>query len=139
MRRQAASFVRFAIVGVCSNAALYLAYIGLSLAGMGHKTAMTVTFVLGILVTFALNRSWSFQSSRPAAGAFVRYAATYLFGYAVNMLALVLLVDVAGFPHQLVQALMVVLVAVLMFVLQRRWVFDDASASALADSTRSTR
>lgn len=139
MRRQAASFVRFAIVGVCSNGALYLAYIGLSLAGMGHKTAMTVTFVLGILVTFALNRSWSFQSTRPAGGAFVRYAATYIFGYAVNLLALLLLVDLAGFPHQLVQALMVVLVATMMFIMQRRWVFGDPSDSALAESTRPTR
>lgn len=139
MRRQAASLVRFAVVGVCSNAALYLAYIGLSLAGMGPKTAMTVTFVLGILVTFALNRNWSFQSTRPAGGALVRYAATYAFGYGVNLLALVLLVDLAGFPHQLVQALMVVLVALMMFVLQRRWVFGDHAASALADSTRPTR
>jgi len=139
MRTEAASFVRFAIVGVCSNGALYLAYIGLSLAGIGHKTAMTTTFVLGILVTFALNRSWSFQSTRPAGGTFARYAATYVFGYAVNLLALVLLVDLAGFQHQLVQGVMVVVVATMMFVLQRRWVFGDASASVLDNSTRPTR
>lgn len=139
MRGQAASFVRYAVVGVCSNLGLYLAYIGLSHAGIGHKTAMTVAFVLGILVTFVFNRNWSFQSSQPAKGAFVRYAATYVLGYLVNLAALVLLVDFAGYPHELVQALMVVLVATMIFVLQRRWVFADGSASALADSRRPRR
>jgi len=135
MRRPAASFVRFAIVGVCSNGALYLAYLALCLAGLGPKTAMTVSFLLGTTVTFAFNRNWSFQSDRAVPGAFVRYAATYALGYVFNFVALVLLVDLAGYPHQLVQGAMVVLVAILMFIVQRRWVFGGGPGAALAEAT----
>jgi len=135
MRRPAASFVRFAIVGICSNGALYLAYLALCLAGLGPKTAMTVSFLLGTTVTFAFNRNWSFQSDRPVPGAFFRYAATYALGYVVNLVALVFLVDRAGLRHELVQGAMVVLVAILMFVVQRRWVFGGGSGTVPADGS----
>ena len=125
MRRPAASFVRFALVGLGSNAILYVAYLALTALGVGHKTAMTAVFATGIVGTFVLNRSWSFRSRRAPAGAFVRYVAIYVAGYALNLAALIGLVDVAGYRHELVQALMVVVVAVLMFVLQRYWVFAE--------------
>lgn len=125
MRRPAASFVRFAIVGAVSNVALYLAYLGLTAIGMGHKLAMTAVFAVGIVATFVANRTWSFQSGRTAGGAFARYVAIYAAGYALNFAALVVLVDVAGYRHELVQAAMVVVVAVAMFLLQRYWVFAE--------------
>jgi putative flippase GtrA len=130
MRPPAASLVRFAIVGVASNAALYIAYLGLTAAGIGHKIAMTLVFGVGIAVTFVVNRAWSFQSRRRAGGAFARYVMTYVAGYALNLAALVALVDVAGYRHELVQLAMIVVVAVVMFLLQRYWVFAEAPALA---------
>lgn len=128
MRGLTGSFVRFAIVGTGSNAALYVAYLGMTALGVGPKTAMTIAFALGVVVTFALNRAWSFRSRREPGGAFARYVLTYVAGYALNFAALVLLVDVAGYRHELVQGLMVVVVAVVMFLLQRHWVFAEPTA-----------
>lgn len=130
MRGFSGSFVRFAIVGLLANAALYAAYLGMTTLGIGPKTAMTIAFVLGVLLTFVLNRAWSFRSRREAGGAFARYVLTYVAGYALNFAALVMLVDVAGYRHELVQALMVVVVAIVMFLMQRYWVFAEPAALA---------
>ena len=43
------------------------------------------------------------------------------------VLALLVLVDYAGYKHQLVQAGVIVILAVTLFLLQRFWVFRDNS------------
>ena len=53
--------VRYIVVGLTSNSLLYLAYIGLTTLGLGHKTAMTLLYVTGGLLTFFANRTWSFN------------------------------------------------------------------------------
>ena len=135
MRRSMGSLVRFAVVGVVSNVALYVAYVGVTFMGVGPKLAMTLCFVAGVLFSFVLNRNWSFKSASPTGGALLRYAITYLLGYLLNLAGLLLFVDGWGFPHEIVQACLIAVVAVLMFVAQRAWVFR-ARADAL--DSRST-
>ncbi|MDO5674707.1 MAG: hypothetical protein Q4G66_07305 [bacterium] len=45
---------RYIIVGVVSNAVLYACFIVLTGVGVGHKTAMTILYVAGVLQTFFL-------------------------------------------------------------------------------------
>lgn len=130
MRGLSASFVRFAMVGVAANAALYAAYLAMTAQGVGPKAAMTLAFALGVALTFVLNRSWSFRSRRAPGGALARYVLAYAAGYALNFAALVALVDVAGYRHDLVQAAMIVVVAIAMFLAQRYWVFAERVALA---------
>ena len=52
-------FFRYAIVGLISNVILYLAYLLLTGLGLGHKTAMTLLYAVGILQSFLLNRQWT--------------------------------------------------------------------------------
>ena len=54
------------------------------------------------------------------------YLAIYIAGYLFNLSALVLFVDVIGFAHEVVQAVMVFVVAALTFLLQKYWVFRDS-------------
>jgi putative flippase GtrA len=123
-------FVRFGIVGVASNGALYLLYLGMTVVGMGPKLAATIAYAAGVLQTFAFNRSWSFGHGRAPGAALVRYVLAYGSGYALNMLALVLLVDRAGYPHQWVQASMILVLAVFLFAVQKFWVFRDQAISS---------
>jgi putative flippase GtrA len=116
-------FVRYVLVGIISNVLLYGAYIALTFAGTEPKLAMTILYAAGVAQTFAFNRRWSFRhggSSRPA---LARYCAAYALGYAINYLALAHLVDRLGYAHQLVQGVMVVLLALGLFALQKFWVF----------------
>ena len=116
---------RYVLVGLGSNVILYLGYLLLTSFGFGYKTAMTLLYGLGILQTFLFNRSWTFGHQGYIHSAFVRYTSIYLLGYLVNLTGLYVFVDLLGFPHQLVQGLMIVIVAALLFVLQRLWVFKD--------------
>lgn len=125
----AGPFLRFAIVGLLSNAVLYLAYLGLTALGMGHKTAMSLLYVVGVLQTFLFNRRWTFRHGGRVPGSLVRYATTYLGGYLFNLAALLWLVDILRMPHAPVQGVLIFVVAGGIFLCQRYWVFPHVTAA----------
>ena len=118
-------FTRYVLVGLTTNTALYVAYLLLTRSLLPPKAAMTVLYVAGVALGFLGNRYWSFRHSSPARGSFMRYLAAYAIGYVVNLAGLHVGVDRLQLPHELVQGLMVFVVATLMFVLQRHFVFDE--------------
>jgi len=119
-------FARFVVVGVVSNGALYAIYLLLTRASLTPKSAMSVGYVLGILMGFAGNRFWSFRQVSPGHGALGRYVLAYGAGYVLNWVGLDLGTRTLQLPHEAVQAVMVVLVALLMFALQKYFVFAKA-------------
>jgi putative flippase GtrA len=123
---------RYGLVGLLSNALLYAAYLLLSAAGLDHKLAMTFVYCGGVVITFAFNRSWTFQHDAAAAATFRRYVLIYALGYAFNLIALWLLVDLGGLPHQWTMAALIVVTAALLFTAQKFWVFA-ARRPALLD------
>ena len=123
-------FLRYAAIGVASNVALYLLYLALTYLGVGHKTAMTSLYVIGVLATFLFNRRWAFRDSGPQGPALARYLIAYALAYVLNYSALMAFVDFGGLPHQAVQAVMILVVAVLMFLAQRHWVFGAVRPGA---------
>lgn len=132
MKRALTQFARYAIVGFISNVIGYLIYIVLTDLGLGPKIAMTLLYGVGILQTFAFNKRWSFRFAGAATPALVRYGTAYALGYVINLLALMLFVDQVGLPHQLVQGIMIAVIAVGLFLLQRYWVFPLASKCDMA-------
>ncbi len=115
--------IRYGIVGIASNAVGYMIYLAITAAGMEHKVAMTLVYVVGVAQTFVFNKRWSFRYANEQWTVLVRYSIAYALGFLFNFWALWLLVDVLGQSHQIVQAAMVLLVAMLLFVLQKLWVF----------------
>jgi putative flippase GtrA len=115
--------VRYGIVGLASNAVLYVAYLLLSAAGVGHTAAMTSVYCAGVLGTFLFNRRWTFGHTGAIPGAMLRYVATYAVGYLFNVVSLVVMVDHAGLPHQWVMLVLVFACAGIIFLLQRYWCF----------------
>lgn len=122
-RRQ---LVRFAAVGIVSNGALFLLYLVLTSAGLSPALSMSLSYVVGVVQTFALNRSWTFAHCGDCAASLARYAATYGVGYVVNLCLLRLFVDELKLPHQWVQGAAILFVAALVFALQKHWVFRSA-------------
>lgn len=118
-------FLRYTVVGITSNLVLYVIYLLATSFGVGHKTAMTLLYGVGILQTFLLNRRWTFNHQGYVPSALTRYIAIYALGYLVNFAGLYLFVDELGFPHQVIQGLLILIVAVLLFMLQRIWVFNN--------------
>lgn len=123
---------RYAVVGLASNAVGYLLYLLLTYAGMGHKSAMSLIYAVGVAQTFYFNRSWSFGHNGMISSAFLRYMAAYAFGYVFNLAALMMLVDSWGWPHQWVQGGMIFVLAGMLFLLQKFWVFAPSVRSGAA-------
>jgi len=116
-------FFRYVFVGLASNAVLYGLYIALTRMGAEPKLAMTLLYAVGVAQTFVFNKRWTFGQMGLHTPAFARYCAAYGLGYVINFVGLLLLVDRFGYPHQRVQGVMVVLLALLLFALQKFWVF----------------
>jgi putative flippase GtrA len=124
-------FLRYATVGVVSNLVLYALYLVATGLGIAPKVAMTALYAAGVLQTFLFNKRWSFRDRGPEGIALLRYCAAYASGYALNYAMLAVLVDVLQLRHEYVQGVIVLLIAVYLFVLQRIWVFRSLSGSGV--------
>ena len=116
-------FIKYVIVGLISNSVLYFVYLLLTTYGLGHKTAMTLLYTLGVLQTFVFNKKWTFSNHGLVSKSFVRYCLSYTLGYLINLLALYYFVDILLHQHEVVQGIMILFNAVMLFLLQKYWVF----------------
>ena len=123
--------IRYLIVGLASNAVIYVGYLFLTQLGMGPKLAMSLLYGVGVLQTFVFNKKWSFRFEGAAAPALVRYATVYALGYFIQFLSLALLVDRMGLPHQWVMGVLILIVAMFLFLAQKLWVFRHPTAPVL--------
>lgn len=123
---------RYALVGLASNLVGYLLYLLITQAGMGHKSAMTLLYAVGVAQTFYFNRVWSFGHDGRVLTSFVRYISAYALGYVFNLAMLLLLVDLWGWPHQWVQGAMTFVLAGMLFLMQRYWVFAAPAKATLS-------
>jgi putative flippase GtrA len=120
-------FFYFAVIGISLNAALYGAYLLLTHNLTGSRAAMTITYFTGVMIGFGLNRRITFRFAGDNGSAFLRYIAAYAVGYAINFIGLWLLVDLFGIAHEIVQGVMIVGVSILLFILQKYWVFPTSA------------
>lgn len=133
--RQAASF---ALIGIGVNAALYAAYLILTHTVLGAFAAMTVTYCCGVVTGFVLNGRFTFRFDGDKGLAFLRYVSAYVLGYLVNLAGLWLLVDHLGIAHEWAQGPLTVSIALMLFALQRYWVFPGSAAPFRNLAARST-
>ena len=117
--------IRFLIVGTLTNVSLYLVYLLITWFAVEHKLAMTLVYISGVIMGFMLNRNWTFRHHGHISHGFIRYSVIYTAGYFVNLIGLYLLVDIAGYPHQIIQLLISILLAIIFFILLRSWVFHN--------------
>lgn len=123
------SAVRFLVVGASNNAAMYGLFVLLSLAGVGAIPAATITYFLGMGVSFYFHRRWTFRHAGHPGSAAVRFLVANAAGYALNVALLWYFVHRLGLPQIPVQFGAIAIVAVLLFVLMRTWVFRARTAA----------
>jgi putative flippase GtrA len=121
--------LRFIVVGVASNALGYCVYLLITWMGMTPKTAMSLMYAIGVGTAFVGNWRYTFASRTGFRHAAPRYLAAHLLGYFVN-LGIHFLGDRIGLPHQLSQGVGICVVAVLLFVLFRQFVFTEPASPA---------
>lgn len=126
-------FLRYTVIGLVSNALCYLGYLLLSSLGVGHKTAMTIVYCLGVLQTFVFNGRWTFRYAGSIPGSLARYVGTYALVYLLTIATMYVLVDAIGLPHQAVALILILVAAGIVFLMQKFWVFPANERFAPTD------
>ncbi len=113
----------YGLVGIASNLAGYLCYLLITYLGGSPKTTMGILYVVGASIGFWGNRKLTFAHSGSLLGAGIRYLIAHYLGYAINLSILIVMVDKLGYPHQWVQAIAILIVALFLFLAFKFFVF----------------
>lgn len=98
------SVVRYALVGGLNTLiGLLVIYAGLWLFGLGDVAANALGYCIGFLVSFSLNKRWTFRHDGARLPALLRFAAVIASAWLTN-LGIVLLLIGAGLDNYLAQA-----------------------------------
>ncbi len=125
----ARQLLRYGFMGAAINLAGYLLFLALVYVGIDPKVAISFQYPAGATMGFFGHR-WTFAHGGERAGALARYVLAHACGYLINLALLVVFVDRLGYPHQWVQAAAVFIVAALLFVAFRLFVFPAGRAAA---------
>lgn len=120
--------IRYGVVGLTLNFAGYMLYLGLTWAGSGPKTTMTMLYAVGAIAGYFGHRKLAFSYNGRVLSSAVRYGIAHLCGYGLNFLLLYILVDRLGYPHQVIQAGSILIVAAFLFFCFNFLVFPKAEA-----------
>lgn len=130
LRETFVRLLRYGIVGLALNFAGYLLYLALTWLGAGPKTTMTVLYAVGAFMGYFSHRRLAFSYGGSLLGSALRYGIAHLCGYGLNLALLYILVDRLGYPHQVVQAGAIFIVAAFLFVCFNFLVFPQKGASS---------
>lgn len=128
-RTVSSQLVRYGLVGIASNLAGYLIYLALTSMGGSPYATMSALYCAGATIGFFANRRFTFDHSGGYLAPAARYFMAHVAGYLINLGMLVAFVKYAGYPHALVQAVAIVVVAGFLFVAFKLFVFPRATAA----------
>lgn len=120
---------RYGVVGVLNNFLGYLIYVVVTWLWLEPKLAVTLMYPVGALTGYFGHARYAFQYNGRVSHGLLRYSIAHLIGYGANIGILYVLVDWLGYPHQLIQALAIVVVGGLLFILFRYFVFPKIKRS----------
>lgn len=121
-------FFTYALIGVLINVLGYAIYLILTYLWGAPKLTMTALYFVGASVGFLANRRFTFRHDGGIGVTGIRYLLAQVAGYLLNLVLLLLFVDWFDFPHQIVQAIAIVVVAIFLFVVLRVFVFAPSLA-----------
>ena len=115
--------LKFVAVGITNNLIGYLTFVALSLWGMSALGAVSISYLLGMFISFAGNRKWTFGHNGGMGPAVLRFIAANVVCYGLNVGILALFVTRLGLPQIPVQFVALGVGATCTFLLMRLWVF----------------
>lgn len=122
-RSSLAQILRYGGIGILSNSIGYMAYVAIVAAGVGHKIAMSLVYLVVFMMSLYGNRRFTFDQGGRIAIVGLRFVAVYALGYFINLCLLFIFVDLFGCKHEFVQLASIGVIAALSFVLLKFFVF----------------
>lgn len=118
---------RYLMVGAGSNAVGYGIYLLITWLGVAAIQGMTLVYLCACSASFIGNKRWTFEDRTRNRMLLPRFAYMQIVGYFTNLFLLLVLYRHFGLPHQCVQLLAMVVVAIELFLLSKYYVFREAN------------
>lgn len=116
--------LRFAAVGVLNTVVGYsVIFACMYLLGMGPVASNVVGYAFGLVVSYTLNRTFTFRSAAGKKREIVRFVSIFMVAYLSNIGVLVLLTDHANVHKGWAQLIAGVVYTGIFFVLSKYYVF----------------
>lgn len=121
--------LRFLVSGGTAAAIEYATFITLRLAFDSPNLALaqSLSFLAGLLTSFALNRSWVFKSTANASDQFIRYAVLAAINLLIGNLAITALVSLGINPY-LAKLLVMAMIAAWNYLIFSTHIFKNRKA-----------
>lgn len=128
MRLLDLSAVRFAIVGLANSVSGLLVIYLAKIIGAGEVLSNALGYAFGLILSFNLNKNWTFLYRRSSGGALLRFSLVTAVAYLANLAVVVLLID-GGVNSFVAQACGVPVYAILGYIGYRWFAFPTDAES----------
>jgi putative flippase GtrA len=131
---EATRLAKYGAVGVLSNVTLYLLYLAFLWVGLAPQGAVGICYVLGVALSYVLNRSWTFKSTASHGRDVPRFLAAYAIGFVFTIGAITVLIR--WMPPEVAQLVNIGLTAGVIYLCLRVMRFGQGDVSATGKSVR---
>jgi len=123
--------LRFAAVGVLNTAVGYaVIFACMYLAGLSPVASNVVGYACGLVVSYTLNRTFTFRSVAGKKREIVRFLSIFMVAYLANIGALMLLIDHVGMHKGWAQLVAGAIYTGLFYLLSKYYVFAESHSRA---------
>ena len=123
-------FSRFLSVGVANTALGYAVIFGcMYLAGLSPELSNAAGYAVGLLVSYFLNRHFTFRSAQRRSTEFVRFGIVFLVAYTANLVVLIVLVRTLEVHAGLSQLIAGIIYVGTAYLLNKHYVFRSSEAN----------
>ncbi|TGE37840.1 GtrA family protein [Desulfosporosinus fructosivorans] len=118
--------IRYGLVGLLGTILHFSSLIALvELAHLDPVVGSAAGFLLVLLISYYLNRNWTFRAKNGGKRQFCYYTMVSLIGLGLNSAIMFIVVHLLHWSYLYAQCLVVMVVPVSNFIMNRRWTFDD--------------
>jgi putative flippase GtrA len=120
--------VSYGVVGIAINLTGFFIYLLLTWNWLDPKVAISLMYPIGAIMGYLGHSKFSFSYTGSYLSGLLKYVVAHLIGYGTNIVILYIFVDLLGYPHPLIQAIAIFVVAGVLFVQFRYFVFSQKTA-----------
>lgn len=124
LQKEAGFLARYGIIGIATNVFLYGVFLALFHIGIGAIYAAGICYGLGVTLSYALNRKWTFSSNRKHRQDIPRFLIAYGAGLVFSMGFIALMIRFI--PAEVAQILNVLTTAAFIYLCLRILKFGAA-------------
>jgi putative flippase GtrA len=119
-------FSRFIMVGVLNTLLGYsIIFVCMYLAKMTPETSNVSGYVVGLIVSYILNRNFTFKSKQDRRGEILRFLVVFIISYVSNFVVLIILIHGIGLHKGVSQVFAGVVYVLASYLMNKYFVFKS--------------